>query len=162
AAHLRHGFRSPGIADLFLGDLSEAQIRESIERPTLRTINEPLRPPFDKYQFEFEPIVIDKMIEQLRQVAGTKLPTLHIVCSAVYDLVRKRPGPRKITLRDLDGVGGVEGSIESFLNTQLYNRASAANLTTSASDREAVRWKEALHGLARPQPDGTVTTDLKA
>ena len=118
--------------------------------------------PFERYRFSFEDAVVDSIIEQLGRGAGGKLSALQIVCTALYDLVSRREQPRKITFEDLESIGGVEGSIEQFLDNQLLECGKTMGLPPVGCADETTRWKEALHGLARVQPDGTITTDLKS
>jgi GAF domain-containing protein len=161
ASRVRHGFGGPGLAAYFLDELNGEQIKEAVLRPTARTSSCQLGAPFDHYRFSFDEGVVANIVDALRQTSGGKLAALQIVCTALYNLVRERPEPRQITLKDLQSLGGVEGSIERFLNNELFKCATAAGLSPGASEHEAVLWKGVLHGLVHLQPDGTVTTDLK-
>lgn len=160
-SRVRHGFRGPGVTEYFLDELNERQIKEAVLRPTVRTNGQLFGAPFDHYRFSFDDGVVDKIIEPLGRVSGGKLAALQIVCTELYKLVRTRPEPRHISVNDLQSLGGVEGSIERFLDDQLLARGTAVGLTRADSEQEAIHWKEVLHGLVRVQPDGTVTTDLK-
>jgi hypothetical protein len=160
-SRIRHGFRSPGLNQYFLEELSERQIKEAILRPTSRTNEGALNAPFEYYRFSFDEGVPDRIIEPLGRASGGRLAALQIVCTALYELCCARPEPRRITLADLENLGGVEGSIERFLDEHLLACGAAAGLSPILSEQEALRWKEVLCGLVRLQPDGTVTTDLK-
>jgi NTE family protein len=162
AAHLRRGLRDPGTVEFFLEELSNSQIKEAVLRPTMTTELGGLGAPFDQYRFSFDSQVVDAIIEQLGRAAGGRLAALQIVCIALYDLVSRREEPRKITFEDLVSIGGVEGSIERFLDNQLLECGRAMGLAPVVCAQEVIHWKEVLHGLARIQADGTITSDLKS
>jgi NTE family protein len=153
-------FRASTIAAYCLNELSDLQVGEAILRPTIETKVRDLRPPREVYQFTFEPGVVDQIISELGRAGGT-LPAVQIACATLYEKARTRPPPWSITEQDLRLLGGVEGSVERFLNQQIMKCATDEGLSLGEADREVVLWKEALHQLARPQPDGTVTSDLK-
>jgi NTE family protein len=161
ASQLRHGLRDPRIAEYFLDELNEAQIKEAVLRPTSTKTVGTLGAPSDYYRFSFSDGVVDSIIAQLGRAAGGKLTAVQIVCGELYELVSSRDKLRKVTFEDLDSIGGVEGSIERFLDKQLLYSAKAMNLSPTTCEEEIVRWKKALHTLAVLQPDGTVTTDLR-
>lgn len=161
AAKMQRGLRDPSIVEFFLAELSDDQIRDAIERPTVKTPIESLGAPYDHYRFSYEDGVVETIVQQLTKAAGGKLSALQTVCIALHEAVDSRDGPRKITLEDFKNIGGVEGSIERFLDSQLQECGNAANLPPVVCAQESVRWKEVLTGLAREQADGTITTDLK-
>lgn len=156
----RRGLRITGISEYYLDELSDPQIIEAVMRPTSIAEVNGLSSPHSLYQFDFKPGVVEGIIRELGSMSG-RLPALQIVCNALYDKARSRPQPWVITLDDLDALGGVAGSIERFLDERLYAEGIEMKLTPVQAQQEAVIWKEALHGLARPQPDGTITTELK-
>ena len=158
ASRLRLGFRPPGVDQYLLDELSKKQIKEAVERPTAKAKVDSLGAPYDHYRFSFDDGVVDHMIELLGGAAGANLAALQIVCSALYDLVSQRDEPRKITLQDLDNIGGVEGSVERFFDNRLFECGKAMGLTPVACEQEAIRWKDVLHGLTQLKSDGTLTT----
>ena len=162
ASRLRLGLRDPGVVEFFLEELNNNQVTEAVLRPTMTTEVSGLGAPFEHYRFSFADGVVDEIIEQLGRAAGGKLSALQIVCTALYELVSRREEPRKITFEDLKTIGGVEGSIERFLDNELVECGKSLNLTPVVCVEETVRWKNVLHGLARMQADGTITTELKS
>jgi len=159
-AKARPQIRGAGMAEFFLDDLQEGQIREAILRPTSAKPVGENGPPSEKYQFSFAEEVVEQMIAQVGQASGGKLTALQMVCTALYERV-STTGDRRITIQTLRDVGGVEGSIERFVDDTLFECGRDANLAPVVCEQEATRWKGVLHGLARAQPDGTVTTDIR-
>jgi NTE family protein len=162
ATRLRRGLRHPGVIEFFLDELNNNQIKEAVLRPTMTTEVGRLGAPFEHYRFSFADAVVDQIIEQLGRGAGGKLSALQIVCTALFDLVSRREEPREITFDDFKTIGGVEGSIERFLDNELLECGKSMKLAPVVCAQEIVRWKDVLHGLAHMQPDGTITTDLKS
>jgi NTE family protein len=156
----RRGLRGTGIAEYYLDELSEAQVVEAVTRPTSTAEVAGIGSPRSAYRFDFEPGVVEAILSDLRRTGG-RLPALQIVCTTLYDTARARDEPWRITMADLDALGGVEGSIERFLDRRLFVCGSDLGLPPVLAQQEVAVWKEALNGLARPQPDGTVTTELK-
>ncbi|HVR58098.1 MAG TPA: patatin-like phospholipase family protein [Pseudolabrys sp.] len=161
ASRLRNGLRDKRVTEYFLDELSVLQIKEAILHPTSTIPLGRIGSPHDKYLFTFDDRVVDAIINQLDRAAGGKLTAVQIVCGALYDLVRGRPGSRKITFGDLDSIGGVEGAIERFLDKNLIECAEAEHLSFEKYEEEIVLWKKALCKFALLQPDGTVTTDIR-
>lgn len=151
--------RGSEVGQYYLDTLTSEQVAEAIRRPTSTEPVGELGAPRDYYHFTFGKGVIDTIIRELDN-AGTKLPAVQIVCTSLYDLVRReRRGA--IVLEDLDKLGGVEGSIERFIDDQIRAYARSQRLDPGESDLEVKLWKEVMFALARAQPDGTVTTELK-
>jgi hypothetical protein len=157
----RRGLRGSGIAEYFLDELSDEQVVDAVRRPTLSEPRGGLGAPHDFYQFDFDEDVVKRVVREIGRVGG-KLPALQIVCSRLYEQARSRPQPWRITHHDLDESRGVEGAIESFLDDQIFDCGKRQGLTPVECDKEIEVWKEALCGLVRALPDGTVTTDLKS
>lgn len=151
--------RGSGVGQYYLDALTNEQVVEAILRPTSTEPIEGLGAPRDHYRFKFGKDVIDTIIRNLDN-AGTKLPAVQIVCTSLYDVVRRRRRTT-IMLDDLDRLGGVEGSIERFIDDQIRTYAHSQSLEPGEIDAEVDLWKEVMYALTRAQPDGTVTTELK-
>jgi NTE family protein len=156
----RRNFRGAGIGEYYLDTLTNDQVAEAIGRPTSTKPIGELGAPRDHYRFTFDDGLIDRIISELAN-PGTNLPAVQIVCTSLYDIARSRPEPWTITLDDLTALGGVEGSIGRFIDQQIRSYCKDAGLSPGESDQEVVLWKNAMFGLTRAQPDGTVTTELK-
>lgn len=156
----RRNYRGPGIGEYHLDALTNEQVADAMLRPTSTKPVSGLGAPHDHYQFAFADGVVDKIISELGD-AGSKLPAVQLVCTSLYDTVVKRRQPWTITVDDLRAIGGVEGSIGTFIDQQLRSYCTKIGLSPGEADHEVVLWKTAMHGLTRPQADGTVTTDLK-
>jgi predicted acylesterase/phospholipase RssA len=160
-SRLRRSLRDPSITDYFPDELGATQIKEAVLRPTSTKPVGSLGAPADRYRFSFSARIVDNIIAQLERTAAGKLTAVQIVCGALYDLVKERDEPRTVTFDDLDSIGGVEGSIERFVDQQLRDCAKAMRLPEITQEEEIVRWKKVLLKLALLQPDGTVTTELR-
>jgi NTE family protein len=159
-SRVRRNFRGPGIGEYYLDTLTNDQVTEAIERPTSTKPIASLGAPRDHYRFTFDEGLIGRIISELPS-PGTNLPAVQIVCTSLYEIVRNRPEPWIITLDDLTTLGGVEGSIGRFIDQQIRSYGDDMRLSPGESDQEITLWKNAMVGLTRAQPDGTVTTDLK-
>ena len=159
-AKARRQIHEAGMTEFFLDDLDESQIRDAILRPTSSTPIGRHGPPCEKYRFSFADDVVREVITQVGQASGGKLTALQMVCSALYERAAAT-GARRITVETLRSIGGVEGSIERFVDDTLFDCGRLANLAPMLCDQEAIRWKQVLYGLVRAQPDGTVTSDLR-
>ena len=156
----RRRFRGAGIGEYYLDTLTNEQVGEAIRRPTSTTPIGGLGAPRDQYRFTFDDGLIDATIAELGS-AGTNLPAVQIVCTSLYDRARTRPEPWTVTREDLAALGGVEGSIDRFIDDQIRSFCTQVGLSPGETDQEVLLWKGAMFGLTRAQPDGTVTTDLK-
>ncbi len=161
-ARLRLGFRSPGIREYYLGELTKAQVKEALQRPSSRMQIDNLGSPFAHYRLSFEPGLIDAAIEQLDHAPQERLGALQIAFKELYEISSIHPSTEKvIALSDLAGVGNVEGSIARFVDNALYRCGIESRLLPVIAQREVTIWKNALCGLARREANGTVTTNIK-
>lgn len=158
-SHARRQFRGEGINEYLLDTLSREQVEEAILHPTSNIPIGNLGVPIDHYHFSIDDAVVRTILDELVD-PGMKLSAVQIVCTALYDTVRDRGEPRTVTLQDLKTVGGVEGAIERFIDQQLRSYCYDMGLSAGETDLEVRRWKTGMFALTRPQPDGTVTTDL--
>ncbi|MDF0521734.1 patatin-like phospholipase family protein [Bradyrhizobium yuanmingense] len=148
-SHLPLGLTGSAIGDYYLSELDKTQIKEALIRPS------------EQYGFSIEDGVVDAAIDQLSHAPLGRLGALQIAFNELYELMRSRAA-NIITRADLAELGDVEGSIERFVQKALYKQGTASGLSPVAAEQEASRWKEVLCELIRRQPDGTVTTDIKA
>lgn len=164
-AKISHG-RPPNaaLAKYYLGDLDDSAIRRAIIRPTERTPRNDLPAPFDVYRFSYAEGVVDGIVKQVDLAVTGKLTAVQIVCEALLSRARQRGGIYETVIlkSDLEAVGGVRGAIEKFLDQQIERCAAEAGLSDRAAAREVELWKGILFELVLFQPDGTVTTDLRA
>ncbi|TPQ32122.1 hypothetical protein C2U70_22640 [Bradyrhizobium guangdongense] len=148
-SHLPLGLTGSAIGDYYLSELDKGQIKEALLRPS------------EQHGFSIEDGVVEAAIGQLSHAPLGRLGALQIAFNELYGLMRSR-NANVITRADLAELGDVEGSIERFVQKALYDQGTASGLAPVTAEQEAGRWKEALCELIRRQPDGTVTTDIKA
>lgn len=154
------------VTDYYLGDLEAAGLFQAITRPTSRESLGALGSPFDHYGFEFEAGLPAKIVADLVAATptGGVLPALQIVCSRLYEQAIRAVLPGGVTYITAAGyaaLGGIEGQINSWINTEIENACRGITLSKKRARAESRAWKYALSSLARPQPDGTVTTEMK-
>ena len=154
------------IADYYLGDLDPEGLLKAIVQPTERDSFDGLGCPFDHYRFEFEPGLPERIVADLNAAtpAGGVLPALQIVCSRLYQRAIRttRHGtPARITVADYAAVGGIEGQINDYIDAELEQACREMGVDGNQLLTEQSAWKQVLSTLARPQIDGTVTTDMK-
>lgn len=161
----RSHLKQPAVTHYLLDDLTPEQIVSAIERPTERDSKGDYGAPFDFYGFEYEPGLPQKITEDLmsKKLAGGILPVMQIVCDRLYH--RTRPpggGTWKITKSDYRSLGSIEDQLEEHFNQTFEHLCGQNGITDKrAQEAEADRWKGVLTPLAKSQPDGTVTTDVK-
>jgi hypothetical protein len=151
--------------EYLLMDLDAEGLRQAILRPTETG---PFGAPADRYRFTFEPELVQQLVDDLRHAApqGGVLPVLQIVCGRLYQKRRPpgEPPPRWVIDRGAyEGLGRVIDLIDDYFADTLralFARPLAGN-EPEAIEAELDRWRGILLTLVRPQPDGTVTTDLK-
>jgi len=139
----RRRIRGAGIGEYYLDTLTNEQVEEAIRRPTSTTPIGDLGAPRDQYRFAFDEGVVDAAIAELGS-AGTNLPAVQIVCTSLYDRARTRPQPWAVTRDDLAALGGVEGSIDRFIDDQIRSFCTQAGLTPGETDQEILLWKGAM------------------
>ncbi len=152
---------TPSVGQYFLAPLSRIQLEEAILRPTKKRKFDDLDPPYEHYNFSYQPGVVPKILDQFAGTGTGDLAALQTVCTALYERGKLRNKPWQITLTDLESIGGVGGSIERFLDQQLVDCGREAGLDQEAIGKEIDKWKEVLCGLSRLQPNNTITTDLQ-
>ncbi len=147
--HLRSGVRAAvGVRDYLLTELTEAALAEAIRRPTEGRA-------FARYGFRYDDGFAETLSRNL--VAHTTgrqdsvLPLAQVICGQLYDRVKDRPD-RVIRADDLTAIGGVVGGMKRHAD------GLVKKLLPEPRDRQAFR--RLASGLYRPQPDGTLTTDL--
>jgi tetratricopeptide (TPR) repeat protein len=154
------------IADYYLGDLEPEGLRMAIIQPTEREAFGDLGSPFDHYRFEFEPGLPEQIVTDLNAAtpAGGVLPALQIVCSRLYQRAirtSRQGSPARITAADYAAVGGIDGQINDYIESELEEACRELGVDGNQLLTERGAWKQVLSSLARPQIDGTVTTDMK-
>jgi NTE family protein len=157
----RRELRGAGIAEYLLNELTDDQVMDALRRPTLKQPVGDLGVPYEFYRFEFAEGCIEQMVSEIGR-SDNKLPALQIVCTRLYNRVRRRLPPWIIATTDLEEIGGAAGAIESFVNEEISNCGERQGIRLDDREDEVELWKEVLCDLARPQPDGTVTTELRA
>lgn len=158
-------FDASAITDVkqyLLENLDRSEVQRAIELPTLRKVAGVKKAPFEVYGFEYEPGLIDKIVNDLfaTDPSGGILPVMQVVCRDLYNEVRHLSTPRRITARLYELGGGVSGRVDKHIGQSLQAAFDAYGRTQSTWEEER-RWRTGLSKLANAGPDGTVSTDVK-
>jgi WD40 repeat protein/tetratricopeptide (TPR) repeat protein len=133
------------VREYLLSDFDEEYLAKAIERPAA----------FKEYGFTFAKetarTLAARIISYCRNRLDSVLPLAQVICSQLYELVRRRED-RTIRIDDVALVGGIEGGIRRHVERQVWR------YLPDPEDREAFRLL--LANLYLPQPDGTLTTGL--
>jgi hypothetical protein len=137
------------------------QIIQAVARPTLKEPVEPYGVPFERYRFEYETGVPERIADDLLQHAGesSTLPLLQIACKALYQEVVIDGNRTTITQADYARLGGVQGQMDAFITGTIRRiLRAAALLSHHISDDAVFKWLAVLATLVARQEGGTVTT----
>lgn len=150
-----------------LKELDSPQIIKAIKRPTLKESIDDYGVPYEHYKFEFEAGLPERIAHDLysRSLAGGRLPVLQVVCERLYSKTKPLDPTVSWVIKrsDFETLGGIEQQMEENLNVELFRLCDQHGITSVRSrDVEIERWKRVLATLAKSQPDGTVTTELKS
>jgi len=161
------GIDAASVEDYYLSDLTGNDLIEAITRPTLAEEIPGYGIPRDHYRFYYEPELpgeIARDLEKARMASGT-LPVLQIVCRRLHQKATASgsvDGYRVITQKAYKDLGGIQGQVDLHLQQALENCCDALKPSRFIVNAvESLRWRDVLSELAKPQPDSTVTTDVK-
>jgi hypothetical protein len=165
----RHGADEALLNNYLLDELTDDELVQAIERPTLRDKVPGYGVPWEQYRFSYQKGLPQRIVNDLKETLprGGILPALQIVCSRLYKMTRPdraRPAPEGwlITESAYRQLGSLASQIEGHLEEVLTEACGRHGLGESAARAEIDRWKELLHELVKEQVDGTTTTEIKA
>ena len=160
------GTDATALEDYYLAELAGPDLLDAIMRPTSPDNIAGYGIPRKTYRFYYEQGLPQTIVADLAKtpLAGGILPVLQIVCRRLYQKAQNSPairGYRVIRHKDYRELGGIQGQIDLHLQQALSGCCAAFNLRLLRTKLETVRWRDVLSGLAKPQADGSVTTDVK-
>lgn len=131
--------------------LDELEITRAIERPTQH----------EGYGFVYEQGLPARIASDLVRTVpkGGALPVMQIVCKRLYDMVKARSGPNRVTtvtVGDYESLGGVEQQVDMYLQ-EVLRKLCAQTISGAVAEVEIDKWYEVLNLLVRYQVDGTAT-----
>jgi hypothetical protein len=147
-----------------LKNLGFEDLIDAIKRPTQGVRN--YEPP--SYGFKFEEGVPEMIVDDLIRTAkagglvGGELAVLQVVCETLYDNTKVRGKPWMIKKKDYLELGEIETQLNDYVDRVLVSFCSLKGIPAGKQAGEILRWKDALTGLAKIQPNNTVTTDRKS
>ncbi|MBV8846606.1 MAG: ATP-binding protein [Bryobacterales bacterium] len=156
-----------GVGDYFMSDLAGRDLIEAIERPTSLEEIPGWGIPREHYRFYYQrglPATIAQQLEKT-PLSGGVLPVLQIVCRRLYQKAKAGPQVdgywviRNEDLKDLSVARQVDLHLQKGLESAFDSVRNSMNFI--ARQQESVCWRDVLSELAKPQADGTVTTDVK-
>ena len=147
-----------------LTNLKRDAIVDAIKRPTMREPVESYGVPYQKYGFEFEKGLPERIADEVlaREHKGGSLPVVQIVCQTLFEMVVREQRKKTISGEDYDALGGLAGQIDTYIKRRLEKVFSDMQIPQHQRAEEEERWRYALSTLALPRPDGQVVTDLVA
>jgi hypothetical protein len=154
------------VEDYYLAELARADILEAILRPCSPDEIPRYGIPRKKYKFYYEEGLPEMIATDLAgtPLTGGSLPVLQIVCRRLYQKARASPpvrGNYVIRGKDYRDLGGIQGQVDSHLQEALVRCCDEFQLRRLAASLETMRWRDVLSALAKPQADGSITTDVK-
>jgi hypothetical protein len=160
----RTSFDAVHISDYLLTDLTEGQLIEAIERPTLERPIKGFGSSREVYRFKYAKGLSGEIARDLLETVGSGgvLPIMQLVCSRLYKAARARDqhGITEISKNNYQSVGGVKGQIEAHVADVVRELVTMNSSERAYVEVEVDRWREALLVLSKTQVDGTVTTEL--
>lgn len=166
-AMLRAGrIDATAVEDYYLAELAKADILEAILRPCSPDEIPRYGIPRKKYKFYYEDGLPEMIATDLAgtPLTGGSLPVLQIVCRRLYQKARTSPpvrGNHVIRAKDYRYLGGIQGQVDSHLQEALVRCCDEFQLRHLPASLETMRWRDVLSALAKPQADGSITTDVK-
>jgi len=162
----RRGLNPEMVKHYLLDELTPEQMIRAIERPTLKEEVGDYGAPYDFYHFEYDEELPKKIVDDLmsKRLAGGILPVMQIICDRLYRKSKTAFGtPWKISKSAYDILGSIEDQIDNHFKLTLDTLCRKYNITSDSKiNKETERWKEILSELAKAQPDGTITTDVRS
>ena len=160
------GIDAASVEDYYLSDLTGPDLLEAITRPCSTDEVPGYGVPRAKYHFYYEeglPELIARELEKTPLTSGN-LPVLQLVCRRLYQRAKGLPKVRGnwvIRQKDYRDLGGIHGQIDSHLQQALEKCCETGQLRLLETKLESMRWRDVLSELAKPQADGSITTDVK-
>ena len=142
--------------------LDRQQVKYAIEFPTSRIPVSGQSAPYDFYQFEYEPGLVDRIVDDLfaADPSGGILPVMQIVCRDLYNETR-RPGQAFTITKDRYEAGAqVSGRVDKHISRSIRSALHEETAAPDRTDEYEERWRSGLASLARYEADGTVRTDV--
>jgi len=162
------GADSVSLEDYYLGDLTGRDLLDAIKRPCSTDEIPGYGVPRDHYQFTYEEDLPELIVRDLkRMLTSGMLPALQIVCRRLYHKAKttgKVHGLWIIRRKDYGELGGIQGQIDLHLQEALEQCCQTFGnfgYKLFESKFESMRWRDVLSALAKPQSDGSITTDVK-
>ena len=152
---LRHGLHDVGKSrEYLLCDFDEESLIEAIRRPTSSVpISHAAEIPFEKYDFRYDTGVVEeiarRVIAHTTQRNDSVLPLMQVICTQLYNNVKKRDD-HVVRLTDLDAIGGVDGGLRWHVEHQL-------DKIVGPLPSEQRAFKKLISDLYLLQPDGSLT-----
>lgn len=160
------GVDAASVEDYYLSDLTGPDLLEAITRPCSTDEVPGYGVPRAHYNFYYEeglPEIIARDLERT-PLTGGSLPVLQLVCRRLYQKAKSLPqvrGTWVIRHKDYRDLGGIQGQIDSHLQQALERCCEKFKLRLLEAKLESMRWRDVLSELAKPQADGSITTDVK-
>jgi hypothetical protein len=160
------GVDASSVEDYYLSDLTGPDLLEAITRPCSTEDVPGYGVPRAHYHFYYEdglPEIIAADLEKTPLTSGN-LPVLQLVCRRLYQRAKTLPkvrGSWVIRQKDYRDLGGIHGQIDSHLQQALEKCCETSGLGLLQVKVESMRWRDVLSELAKPQADGSITTDVK-
>ena len=160
------GVDAVSVEDYYLRDLTGTELLEAITRPCSTDELPGYGVPRAHYHFYYEeglPNVIAADLEKTPLTSGS-LPVLQLVCRRLYQTAKSQPqvrGSWVIREKDYYDLGGIQGQIDLHLQQALERCCQKFGHRFLETKLESMRWRDVLSELAKPQADGSVTTDVK-
>jgi hypothetical protein len=145
-----------------LPELRPEEVREALLLPTSKVEIPGIGSPYEKYGFDFDPDVVDTIIDDLFETnrsGGAILPIMQIVCQDLYESVRHQPAPKTVD-GSLYRPKGLKLCMMRHISKSLRRGAADAGIPASRLEEEERRWRRVLYGLVRYEGDGRVHTDV--
>lgn len=153
------------LEDYYLSDLTRRDMEEAINLPCSEEEIPGYGAPRAKYRFRYEDGLPERIAEDLEKTPLTSgtLPVLQIVCWRLYQKAKTTSPIRGLWVirsKDYEELGGIQGQIDLHLQ-QALERCCEGSLRFLETKFEIMRWRDVLSELAKPQPDGSIATDIK-
>ncbi|MGY3120312.1 hypothetical protein ACVWXQ_004249 [Bradyrhizobium sp. S3.14.4] len=132
----------------------------AIERPTVKRKVGQYRPPFEKYEFEYAPALVNRIAVDIVNHCGesSALPVMQVVCKDLYETVVGQQGRSKIEQSDYKKQGGVEGALDRFIDQSI--KSAVDEVVGPPKDHEIEAWRDVIATLVARQEGGALTTLL--
>lgn len=152
-----------GLEQFMLNGIREPErLKAAIVRPTLGEAVGPLGAPYERYRFEYEDGLADRIAADVVEHCGeaSTLPVVQLVCSDLYESQILEAGLRTITAAAYGARGEVEGAIDRYIQKSIATSVREAR-GKEPEPQELDSWQNAvLPSLVARQEGGALTSLL--